>query len=178
MRQYLLDSTPLAAYLHGRRTTVDLIRPSVTRREAATSILVYAEITEYLKGLPRFSHRHAQLRRLLHEVYPYFLTYSIMDRYADIRRQLRPPHGPGLIGDIDTLIAATALDRDFTVVTTDSDFAVHDENWRHSKLTSMVPYGIKPNTSHSLRALMKTSAFRSRVTTVARAIAVHGIRRV
>jgi predicted nucleic acid-binding protein len=122
MRQYLLDSAPLAAYLHGRQVAVDLISPWIARREAATSLLVYGEITEYLKGLAHFSRRHAQLRRLLCEVYPYFLTYAIMDRYADIRRQLRPPHGPGLIGDIDTLIAATALDRDLTVVTTDSDF--------------------------------------------------------
>jgi predicted nucleic acid-binding protein len=37
-------------------------------------------------------------------------------------RQIRAPHGPGLIGDIDTLIAATAIERDLTVVTTDSDF--------------------------------------------------------
>jgi predicted nucleic acid-binding protein len=33
-----------------------------------------------------------------------------------------PPHGPGLIGDIDTLIAATALERNLTVVTIDTDF--------------------------------------------------------
>ena len=45
-----------------------------------------------------------------------------MERYAEIRRQLRRPRGPGLIGDVDTLIAATALDRGLTVVTTDSDF--------------------------------------------------------
>lgn len=35
---------------------------------------------------------------------------------------MRPPHGPGLIGDIDTLIAATALEHNLTVVTLDSDF--------------------------------------------------------
>lgn len=122
MRQYLLDSTPLAAYLHGRQVAVDLLSPWIARREAATSILVYAEITEYIKGLADFPRHHAQLRRLLGEVYPYFLTYSLLDRYADLRRQLRPPHGPGLIGDIDTLIAATALERNLIVVTTDSDF--------------------------------------------------------
>jgi predicted nucleic acid-binding protein len=122
MRQYLLDSAPLAAYLNGRQVAVDLISPWIIRREAATSLLVYGEITEYLKGLAHFSRRHAQLRQLLREVYPYFLTYAILDRYADIRRQLRPPYGPGLIGDIDTLIAATALERGLTVVTTDSDF--------------------------------------------------------
>ncbi len=46
-----------------------------------------------------------------------------MERYAALRRQLRPPYGPGLIGDIDTLIAATALEYNLTVVTTDSDFS-------------------------------------------------------
>jgi predicted nucleic acid-binding protein len=58
----------------------------------------------------------------MHAVYPYFPTYSILERYADIRRALRRPYGPGLIGDIDTLIAATALDRNLTLVTMDSDY--------------------------------------------------------
>ena len=46
----------------------------------------------------------------------------MLERYADIRRTLRRPQGPGLIGDIDTLIAATAMERNVTLVTTDSDF--------------------------------------------------------
>jgi len=40
-----------------------------------------------------------------------------MELYADIRRQLRPPHGPKLIGDVDTLIAATAMRQDLTLIT-------------------------------------------------------------
>jgi predicted nucleic acid-binding protein len=122
MRRYLLDSTPVAAYLNRRQPAVDLIRPWIERREATTSILVYGEVTEYIKGLADFPARQRQLRNLLRAVIPYFLTYSILERYADLRRLLRPPHGAGLIGDIDTLIAATALDRNLTVVTTDSDF--------------------------------------------------------
>ena len=59
---------------------------------------------------------------MLREVYPYAVTVPVMQRYADVRRWLRPPFGPGLIGDMDTLIAATALEYDLTVVTTDSDF--------------------------------------------------------
>lgn len=47
---------------------------------------------------------------------------SILERYAELRRQLRPPHGPGLIGDIDTLTAATALEHGLTLVTTDTDY--------------------------------------------------------
>jgi len=122
MKLYILDSTPLAAYLQGRKAVVDLVTPWIIRREVATSILVYAEVTEYIKGLSDFARRHNDLRRLLTEIYPYFLTYSILDRYADLRRLLRSPYGPGLIGDIDTLIAATALERNLTVVTADKDF--------------------------------------------------------
>jgi predicted nucleic acid-binding protein len=122
MRQYLLDSAPLAGYLHGRAPFVDLITPFIREHQAATSILVYAEVIEYLKGLPDFPRRRQQLHILLREIYPYFLTYAIVERYADIRRSLRAPHGPGLIGDVDTLIAATALERNLTVITLDQDF--------------------------------------------------------
>jgi len=88
----------------------------------AFSRFLFQSAVEYMKGRSDFSTRHAHLRTLLGEVYPYFLTYRILERYADLRRSLRPPHGPGLIGDIDTLIAATALERSLTVVTIDTDF--------------------------------------------------------
>jgi hypothetical protein len=54
MKLYLLDSTPVAAYLHGREAVIDLVKPWIIRRAVATSILVYAEVTEYIKGLPIF----------------------------------------------------------------------------------------------------------------------------
>jgi hypothetical protein len=65
MRQYLLDSAPLAGYLHGRAPFVDLITPFIREHQAATSILVYAEVIEYLKGLPDFP-------RLGRIITPYF----------------------------------------------------------------------------------------------------------
>jgi predicted nucleic acid-binding protein len=122
MRRYLLDTSLLAALLNNRPAAVSLIKPWVERHEAATSILAYAEVIEYIKARSDFAQRQAALRNFLKEVYPYFLTYGILERYADIRRQIRPPHGPGLIGDIDTLIAATALERNLTLLTTDEDF--------------------------------------------------------
>ena len=88
---------------------VTLVDPWLDRHEVATSILVYGEVIEYLLGRSRFSERQTQLRHLLREITPLFLSYSVLDRYALLRRSLRPPHGPGLIGDIDGLIAATAL---------------------------------------------------------------------
>lgn len=122
MKRYLIDTTILGAGLFRRPAAVELLTPFITHREAATSILVYGELIEHIKGRPDFAQHRAALREILQEITPYFLTYNILERYADIRRQLRPPHGPGLIGDLDTLIAATALERNLTVVTTDSDF--------------------------------------------------------
>jgi len=122
MRRYLLDTGPLGAYLQGREPAVDLIVPWIRHGEAATSILLYGEIIEYIKSLQDYPTKYLGLKGLLGAIYPYFLTYAILERYAEIRRALRPPHGPGLIGDIDTLIAATALERNLTVVTTDRDY--------------------------------------------------------
>jgi predicted nucleic acid-binding protein len=71
----------------------------------------------FSQGFPK----QQDLWHLLREVYPYFLTYAILERYVDLRRQLRPPQGKGLIGEIDTLIAATALERNLTILTADRD---------------------------------------------------------
>lgn len=122
MRRYLLDTPAVAALLHSRPAAVALIRPWLVANEAATSSLVYGEVIEYVRGRPDYPRYQHALRTLLREVRPYSPTYAILERYAELRRALRPPHGPGLIGDIDTLIAATALERDLTLVTTDSDY--------------------------------------------------------
>lgn len=122
MRRILLDTGPLSAYLRGRPTALTLLPPWVGNLEAATSKLCYGEVIEYLAGLPNARRQRAQLRRLLRVIHPYPLGLDILDRYADLRRQRRPPNGPGLIGDLDTLIAATAIEHDPTVVTTDADF--------------------------------------------------------
>ncbi|SRR6266487_5712923 len=122
MKRYLLDTTPLTAYLQNKEPAVQLLHSLIARHEVATSILVYAEVIEYIKSLPLFDRRQYELRQLLREIYPYFLTYPILERYADLRRQLRAPFGTGLIGDIDTLIAATALERNVTIITSDHDF--------------------------------------------------------
>jgi predicted nucleic acid-binding protein len=120
MRRYLLDTPVLAAALLGRAGATALLTPWITRGEAATSILVYGEVLEYIRGRTDFPQLRLQLRELLEEINPHFLTYAIMQRYADIRLQLRPQGQ--LIGDIDTLIAATALERNLTLVTIDPDF--------------------------------------------------------
>ena len=123
MKRYLLDTGLVAAFLHGRKPVVELIDPWVRNDEAATSIIIYGEVIEYLQGLAHYPHYKARLQRLftLEQITPYPLNYAILERYADIRRKLRPLHQD--IGDIDTLIAATALEHNLTIVTIDRDFA-------------------------------------------------------
>ncbi|MFI6147494.1 type II toxin-antitoxin system VapC family toxin [Streptomyces sp. NPDC051109] len=116
-QQYLLDSGPLAAYLLGRRYSVSAIAPWVVQGEAVTSILVYGEVAEYFKEMNNHDVLHQQLRKLLQVAPPLALTYDILDRFADLRRALRHPYGAVLVGDMDTLIAATALEYGIPVVT-------------------------------------------------------------
>jgi predicted nucleic acid-binding protein len=99
-----------------------LIEPLVRNGQAKTSILVYGEVVEYLKGLPTFQAYKARLQKLfaLNQITPYPLTYPILERYADFRRYPRPQHKE--IGDIDTLIAATALEHNLTLLTIDTDY--------------------------------------------------------
>ena len=92
------------------------------RHEVATSTVAYGEVIEDAMGAYDFAAHQKALRTLLREVRPLPLNYAILERYTALRRRLRPPHGPGLIGDIDTLIAATAIEHDLTLVTTDADF--------------------------------------------------------
>lgn len=122
MKRYLLDTTPLSAYLKGRAAATALIAPWIQAREVQTSILVYGEVTEYHRSLSDAVRRQDEFQRVLIQIEPLGLDKPIMERYADLRRHLRLPHGPGLIGDMDTLIAATALEHGLTMVTADSDF--------------------------------------------------------
>ncbi|HEU5439589.1 MAG TPA: type II toxin-antitoxin system VapC family toxin [Ktedonobacterales bacterium] len=122
MKRYLLDNAVVVAYMKGRAGAMRLVQPWIVADEATTSLVVYGEAIEYIRGEPDFSDRRATLRIVLQQVTPLRLSYAILERYADLRRAMRPPHGPGLIGDVDTLIAATALEHKLTVVTLDGDF--------------------------------------------------------
>lgn len=69
------------------------------------------------------------MQTLLEHIEPFPLTYPILERYADIRRTLRPLHKD--IGDSDTLIAATALEHDLTLLTIDTDYGhVPNLKWK------------------------------------------------
>lgn len=122
MKAYLLDTGVLAGYFHKRTNALALLTPILKDHAAVTSIIVYGEVIEYLKGLSDFQTHYAKFHRLLKEIIPYPLTFSVLERYADLRRKMRQPYGTGVIGDMDTLIAATAIENDLTLITLDRDF--------------------------------------------------------
>ncbi|MFW6075474.1 MAG: type II toxin-antitoxin system VapC family toxin [Chloroflexota bacterium] len=107
---------------YNRPGAIELMMPWLFEHEASASALVYAEIVEYIQTRNNYERHLRALRSLLYEVYPLFPTFAILERYATLRLQMRPPYGEGLIGDIDTLIAATALEHGLTIVTIDRDF--------------------------------------------------------
>ena len=95
MRRYLLDTAPLAALLLARPAAVDLISPWLNRHEVATSILAYAEVVQYIKDFSDVKRRQPQLRTLLGEVYPYFLTYPIWSGISIFAEASENPMGKG-----------------------------------------------------------------------------------
>jgi predicted nucleic acid-binding protein len=128
--KYLLDTAPLAAYTRGRKGAVARLDATIQNQDAATSILNYGEVIEGLHSFPAlFGQYRSILRGLLQtQITVLVPDYSIMERYANLRRTMRTLRSPtgqplGLIGDIDTLIAAIALEHNLTMITTDSDYS-------------------------------------------------------
>ncbi len=68
MPTYLLDTTPLSAYLFGRRKALDRIDPLIDAHDVVTSIVVYGEIEEFIQPMPNYRSLHTILRRQLREI--------------------------------------------------------------------------------------------------------------
>lgn len=122
MKRYLLDTPIIAAYLIGREPARELVDPWLLNHEAVTSIVVYGEVYEYIRSFRDFDERLLSLHILIQECNIARISLEIMETYANLRRAMRRPHGDGLIGDIDTLIASTCLRHGLTVVSTDTHF--------------------------------------------------------
>jgi predicted nucleic acid-binding protein len=122
MAGYLIDTGVLTAFLLNRRQVVSLLTPWIDAEEARTSILVYGEAVEYVLGFPAPAAGLMGLRTLVGLITPLPLTQPVMERHASLRRTIPRSQGIGTVGDIDTLIAATALEHGLTVVTADDHF--------------------------------------------------------
>src|SRR5436853_7502839 len=112
--KYLVDSDVVADYLGAKPHAIDLLS-ALTKEEIAVSLVTVGEIYEgiyYGRDPQKAEVIFRQFLRLA-EALP--LTQTIMQRFAQIRGELR--RKGQIIGDFDILIAATALHHDLLVVT-------------------------------------------------------------
>src|SRR5437660_870322 len=110
---YFIDSDVVADYLGAKPQALDLLS-ALAKEDIALSLVTVGEIYEgiYYGRDPRKAEAvfHQFLR--MAETLP--LTHTIMQRFAQIRGELR--RKGQIIGDFDMLIAATALHHDLLVV--------------------------------------------------------------
>jgi len=112
--KYLVDSDVVADYLGAKPHAIDLLS-ALPKEEIAVSLVTVGEIYEgiyYGRDPQKAEVIFRQFLRLA-EALP--LTQTIMQRFAQIRGELR--RKGQIIGDFDILIAATALHHDLLVVT-------------------------------------------------------------
>ena len=112
---YLIDTDWVADHLANRAAATQLLA-SLIDDGIAISLVTYGEIYEgILYSLRRSQTLEIAFLEFLRRCPVLSLDEAIMRRFAGIRGGLR---GRGeLIGDADTLIAATALHHDLTLVT-------------------------------------------------------------
>ena len=94
MRSHLIDTSILCEALLRRDSTTAVVRQVILSNTAATSIVVAGEALERVMGRNDYVLLRQQLVQLLNVVYPYSIDLAIMERYASLRRTLRPPTVP------------------------------------------------------------------------------------
>jgi tRNA(fMet)-specific endonuclease VapC len=112
--RYLIDTDWVASYLNGRQEATELFS-RIEQEDLFISLITYGEIYDgiYYGRNPRQFER--VFRELLKGVQIVPLNRAITQRFARVRGALRS--GGQIIGDLDLLIAATALHHGPTLVT-------------------------------------------------------------
>ena len=111
---YLIDTDWVIDYLKGIPRAIVLLR-ALAYEGAAISLITYGEIYEGIYGSLDRSGSEERFRNFLDEVSVLPLDQPIMRRFPLLRDSLRRVGRP--IGDLDLLIAATALQHSLALVT-------------------------------------------------------------
>ena len=110
---YLVDTDWVADYLKGRPTVVEQLH-ILSGDGLAISVITYGEIYEGIFYGTNAAHHARIFRQFLRGVDVLNFNRPIMQQFARIRGDLR--RQGQMIGDLDTLIAATALHHDLTLI--------------------------------------------------------------
>ncbi len=117
---YVLDANWAIHTLAGRPAYVDTLR-RLEPEGLALSWVTVGEVYEGAFGLPNPQGHLASFRRFMQPLRILGLNDPIMERFAEVRAQLR--RRGELIPDLDIIVGATALHHDLTVLTNDRHFA-------------------------------------------------------
>jgi predicted nucleic acid-binding protein len=110
----LVDTDWVVEYLKGRSPAVQAL--SRLRHEGlAISLITYGEVYEGIYHGRDAAHHEESFLRFLRRVQVLPLNRSILRHFAQLRGELRTQGQ--LIGDLDLLIAGTALHHDLTLIT-------------------------------------------------------------
>jgi tRNA(fMet)-specific endonuclease VapC len=112
--QYLVDTDILIDYTLRREPSTQLLS-DLLEDGVATSILSYGELLEGILGRQSLQEHEEAVTSILEIVTLINLSEEIVRMFAEVRSGLR--RTGRLIGDIDTLIGATAVIHDLTLLT-------------------------------------------------------------
>jgi len=122
MRSLLLDTTVISDYLRGREPSAGLVHEYLKEQEELTlSILTWYEVDRGLRKVGS-GRRRRILERLCRESRVLPVTREVLDRAADIWVDLQK-RGRS-VGEVDIMIASTALIAGFGIATRDRDYEV------------------------------------------------------
>jgi tRNA(fMet)-specific endonuclease VapC len=111
---YLVDTDWVIDYLKARTQAVQLLQ-SLASEGLSISIITYGEVYEGIVDSPDSARHERGLLDLLSWVEVITLTQSSMKLFAELRSDLR--RQGQLITDFDLLIAATAIEKNLTLIT-------------------------------------------------------------
>lgn len=111
---YLVDTDWVVEYLKGRAPAVQML-PALRHAGLAISLITYGEIYEGIYAGQDPGRHEAVFLRFLRRAQVLPLNRTILRRFAHLRATLRAQGQ--LIGDLDLLIAATALHHDLILMT-------------------------------------------------------------
>lgn len=111
---YLADTDWVIDYLRGNESAIDRLH-ALAASGLAISLITYGELYDGIYSSSDATNEELGLRRFLEWANILSLNEDIMRRFAHIRGDLR--RLGQRIGDMDVLIAATAIEHELTLVT-------------------------------------------------------------